>query len=751
MVNHLLPSIKTIAIASLLTGFFVSQCLAEQTSSGAGIEVIWRSDHATQQGLSQAFERLYVSLYNTGNLPVRVIDDPAKTAQTVASLLRAENLYFGDYFPVGVDAVMCDLNPAICHRNRRRVSFKQLTSITDHVGGYLKNAGSWRNNAKTPIVVPALDFKTYVRIGQRSVGPGTDIDQLIADLDADCSQWKVSCENLVHRLNRAYFDEKRQTALKPKTLKLPFTGYETQIVLDDEASDGKGTLLQGFKTLRRNSVLQKSEENQFTDTWRRYLNKINKAEKGIQALEGYIQSFGAAQYQGFPDTHFALQGKLLQLINHPFSENNSIPDYLKVPVTIAVLDFAFDKQHCELTASVNLDAELQTGPAANFDRQPAADCGSIMASQPNSAQDHGTHVAGIIAASGQNAKGIVGLNPYAKLSYVALDPVRLGQSQYRDRVATKLIALGIQSADPAQAISVANLSWLYHNNTGGGDAIASSIDSLSDTTLFVVAAGNDNQFYKRRDICADYPACYASKDNVITVVGLNRDKSQPDLWRESDDRGSNASVEFGIAAIAAGILSTTYGNHTGRMSGTSQAAPQVSAAASLINSRFRQQFASEQAELLPIRIKNRLIYTSDLFNQLLVKVQGGRLNVGRALDMARDYLVVETTGGLLQAHHGTISVFGNFPEGDPFIECKRNNGTVTEIKKDNLRRMFYDEPRRKYVIFYNSGGNRDSQLKRITDCKLLTRTHVGVIESDETGTDVSFEFRDIRDYISPMF
>ena len=206
-----------------------------------------------------------------------------------------------------------------------------------------------------------------------------------------------------------------------------------------------------------------------------------------------------------------------------------------------------------------------------------------------------------------------------------------------------------------------------------------------------------------------------------------------------------------MAAVAAGVLSTTYSNHTGRMSGTSQAAPQVAAAASLIYSRFRSQFTVEQPELMPIRVKNRLIYTSDIFNNLLTKVQGGRLNVGRALDMARDYLVIKTPDGELADHHGIITGFGDFPNGPPFIKCRRNNGTVTDIRKDDLRRMFFDEPRRKYVVFFNPAGNRDGPLERISDCRLLTRTHVGMIESDETGTEISFQFRDIRDYISPMF
>jgi len=151
-------------------------------------------------------------------------------------------------------------------------------------------------------------------------------------------------------------------------------------------------------------------------------------------------------------------------------------------------------------------------------------------------------------------------------------------------------------------------------------------------------------------------------------------------------------------------------------------------------------------------VKNRLIYTSDLFNNLLTKVRGGRLNVGRALDMARHRVVIKAVDGSRQVHHGLVTKFGNFSAGEEYIECKHKNSQIQRINFGDLRRMFYDEPRRKYVVFFNSEpGNRDSPLNRIHDCFLQTRSHIAVLESEDSDEEVSFEFRDIRDYISPMF
>ena len=476
--TKLLVVLATIFATDLDRGIVRAQAAGDKS----GIEVTWRSEHTTPQELSRAFERLYVSLYNTRNLPIRRITDPAKTAQPIATLLRTERLFFGDYFPVGIDAMMCDLNSHICSRGRKGVSSRRLSSVTDHVGGYTISAGKWRNNAKTPVTVPALEFKTYTTIGDLPFDPKVDVAELVASENADCSQWKVSCEKLVLRLNRALFDEKRKAEDKPDTIKLPITGYETRIILADGGENTKGIQFDGIEKLRRQITQEINQLDQATKSWRSYMEKVgSKTKANIQALERNIQSFGAAQYQGFTDPQFPSQNELLQLINHPFSSTEPIPDYLKEPVSIAVLDFAFDKDHCELATSISLDAELQPAPVA-FNRPPATECGSVMSSPPNKAQDHGTHVAGLIAAKANNAKGVVGLNPFAKLSYVALDQVGLQDSIYRNQVATKLTTLGIASINSAEPISVANLSWRYEN-IGGVDAIGRSIDNLRDATL----------------------------------------------------------------------------------------------------------------------------------------------------------------------------------------------------------------------------------------------------------------------------
>ena len=709
----------------------------------AGVRVQWRSENKDERDLATALERLYVVLFNTGNLPVREAKEPG---QPVETMLRSEQLFFGSFFPIGVDAVMCDLNPSVCERERPAVPEKEIAGIAEHVGGYVKTPGKWRNHEKSVVMVPDLAFEEYTALASFDLAAIGDIDAFVGTLQADCSQWKISCPELIKGLNVALFDTKRGQSGKPEAVILPASGVTAEIVLTGVENSETLRSVQGLNlSYETEKELPADRRSGFAGIWQKFIATAAPADLVTDALADNISSFGAAAAQtGFDDAQFAEQSSLLALIHHPFSRAGDVPDELKRPIPIAVYDFLFDKEHCELKDRIIVDEELLAAPPSP-DRPDAAECGEIMATPPLEAFDHGTHVAGLIAAEA-NDKGVVGLNPFAKLTYVALDPVALQDAAYRNRVAMKMV----QGISPVAPIKVANLSWRYINQVGNNDLISQTIEQLKQSTLFVVAVGNERQA-REGDLCGDYPACMRDKDNVIAVVGLDRSENPPRLWESGETVGSNWGNRFGIGAIASDVLSTTYRNSTGRMSGTSQAAPQVTAAASLIHSKFETHFTVDQPVLLPVEVKNRLIYTSDLFNELLTKVRGGRLNVDRALDMARYHVAVDVDGAV-EEYEGTISRFGDFAEGQPpFITCERNDGALEDVRFKDLRRMFFDEDRRKYIVFYDKPSALGVTLERITDCDLKTRSHKAVIEADPDGEEVTFEFRDIRDYISPMF
>jgi subtilisin family serine protease len=105
--------------------------------------------------------------------------------------------------------------------------------------------------------------------------------------------------------------------------------------------------------------------------------------------------------------------------------------------------------------------------------------------------------------------------------------------------------------------------------------------------LFVVAAGNDGT---SADTTPSYPACY-DLDNIISVANLNYDGT---LHYSS----SYGVVSVDLAAPGSYILSTTPDNGYGFMTGTSMAAPMVTAAAAMVYSYYGDITLADVKEIL---------------------------------------------------------------------------------------------------------------------------------------------------------
>lgn len=727
-----------VMVYGVFSGFGYNAALcaqgADPAQPGFGISLQWRSETKNDAQLAGAMERLYLILYNTKNLPTKsFVDDEGLS---VEKILRQNGLFFGAFFPIGVDSVICDLNPQWCSRERIEESEKNLKVPDGHVGGYKKTRGLWKNRGGSRLVVPNLEFSVYTRLAEVTLEEGESLQQIITQQNTDCRHWQLTCKELIKRLNPKAFDSKKKDPQVKKVI-IPVTGVKTNLIF---TADSRSKVLGVFEKRRDIYVrmpqdLTMQSDRYFAESWKQELAGVHHTDIGIKALSPNLLSAGEAKTWSIDtEPRFNDQRPLLTLIHHPFGQIKEIPAQFQKPIQIGVIDTWLDSGHCDLGQNVEVITISPGGSA----RSRARECGETL-DTPNLADDHGTHVVGLISAM-QNSKGTVGLNPFAKIEYVGIEINQLRVPNYRAEVATRLFNLLLKG------VKTVNISWRYTNQIGGLDAIARSIEVAKNNTLFVVAAGNENTHFDG-GVCSERPACLTSLDNVVTVVGLNRREAAPDLWMV-DGKGSNSSRQFHIAAIAEEVLSTVSGGFVGRLSGTSQAAPQVTAAASMLYSVHEAHFRAEEPDLLPVRIKNRLIYTADIFTTLLDSVLSGRLNIERALDVARDYIVIKGQNGI-EKHIGTISKFGNNPQ-DEHILCRTAVHDELRITRRDLRRMFFDSNRQKYVIFRNSiSGNRNSPVERIVDCQLRTTSHKGEIQTD--AGPVEFEFRQIRDYISPMF
>lgn len=213
-------------------------------------------------------------------------------------------------------------------------------------------------------------------------------------------------------------------------------------------------------------------------------------------------------------------------------------------------------------------------------------------SLPEDNDDHGTHIAGIIGAVSDNGIGIAGIasNIDIKLMVLKINGGTEGTGSISDAI------LAIKYATKMGA-DICNISW----GTNQYSSVLKRAIKESDM-LFVAAAGNTGKDNDNKPV---YPASL-NMDNLISVTFIDANGRLTKL----SNYGKNTVV---IAAPGADILSTVVGSYE-TLSGSSMAAPQVSAVASLLYSYDENLYPSLVKDIIintmkPIRgLKDTMLY-----------------------------------------------------------------------------------------------------------------------------------------------
>jgi subtilisin family serine protease len=286
---------------------------------------------------------------------------------------------------------------------------------------------------------------------------------------------------------------------------------------------------------------------------------------------------------------------------------------------VAVMDSGVDYLHPDLapnmwTRPANVPASVvglngyDTGDGDDDPLDDSAEAG------------HGTHVAGIIGAKGNNGIGISGI-----AQTVSIIAMKIGDSSGAitgDLAAmTKLVEL---KQTYGVNIVAANASYGYYGPPMQQDRDAIALMS-SAGILLVASAGNSNR--NNDGGVRHYPSDY-DLPNVIGVAATSNNDSRAyysSYGRTSIDVGAPGGA-MSSASDPRGILSTLPNNTYGFQEGTSMAAPYVTGMAALLKAAKPTATAAE--------IRTAILNGVDKNSALTQFVAtGGRVNARKSLDL----------------------------------------------------------------------------------------------------------------------
>jgi subtilisin family serine protease len=282
-------------------------------------------------------------------------------------------------------------------------------------------------------------------------------------------------------------------------------------------------------------------------------------------------------------------------------------------IVVAVLDTGIRYTHEDLAS--NMWANPLDG-THGFDA-------FTLSHDPNDDNGHGTLIAGVLGAVGNNGKGVTGVAWRVQMmACKCLDYEGNGSDS------TVIACLDFARTNGARLIN-ASL-----DSSGYSAAVASAISAVRDAGIIVVASAGNN--WRDLDAMPRYPACY-DLDNIVSVAYTTRGDTLGPL--------SNFGVlSVDLAAPGDEVYSTSYAaddsyfptnDVDGYLAGTSFAAAYVSGALALLLEKFPAENYQQTI--------SRLLNTVDPLPDLAGKcVTGGRLNLHQALSPAIQLTPVTT-------------------------------------------------------------------------------------------------------------
>ena len=285
---------------------------------------------------------------------------------------------------------------------------------------------------------------------------------------------------------------------------------------------------------------------------------------------------------------------------------------------IAIIDTGVDWDHPDLDDNIWINYEEIPENGIDDDNNGYIDdnIGWDFVNSDNNPDDdnsHGTHVAGIAAAEGNNGIGISGVTWNSKIMALkVLQSSGSGSStalasaiEYAANMGATVVNMSLGSY--GESLTVKNA--LENAYAGTGDGLGS---------MLVAAAGNNHLKVSMADPCQTYgaspmPMYPAAYSWVIGVMAFDAGPCNGFSNWDFDGVVAFNQVNYEMASMGVNILSCKLNGENWQKSGTSMATPQVAGAVALLR-QFQPDLSGEQ-----------------IFAKLIQSSESGHLDIFKAL------------------------------------------------------------------------------------------------------------------------
>ena len=260
-----------------------------------------------------------------------------------------------------------------------------------------------------------------------------------------------------------------------------------------------------------------------------------------------------------------------------YIDNNNLRENLE-NIVVAVIDTGVDYTHPNLVNSMWINEDEIPGDGIDNDNNGYVDdyygCSTIGSTfdhngDPMDEMGHGTHVAGIIAAT-KDQMGVIGLAYGVKIM-----AIKCGSYYFNDADLVEAVNYAVENGADVINMSLGS----YSRSAMLEDALAIAYSHA----VLVAAAGNDGL-----DIVLHNAPLYPAQYNfVLGVMALDTDGSL--AYFSNTDVFRRNSREYECSAPGVSMLSTLPDGRYASWSGTSMATPYVSAVAAILRAKFNDK------------------------------------------------------------------------------------------------------------------------------------------------------------------